>query len=121
VWYTLGNSDQIGTTTPSGSSTFFTVPTAYANPLNITVGPDGNLWFTESSAGQVGRITPSGTITEFNVEPPPGSTPYTYGAPEGITAADGDLWFTYYTQPYSTGAYNAGADDYIGRITTRAR
>ena len=31
--------------------TEFAVPTASAEPYDITAGPDGNLWFTEFSAG----------------------------------------------------------------------
>ena len=34
-------------------------------PLDIVVGPDGNLWFTESGVDRIGEITPAGKITEF--------------------------------------------------------
>lgn len=57
------------------------------NPLNITVGPDGNLWFTDCGLNKIGRITTSGEIVEFPI-PTAGS------GPAGITAgADGDLYF----------------------------
>jgi virginiamycin B lyase len=77
--------------------TEFPVPTAGADPLGITAGPDGALWFTEPSTGRIGRITTAGVVTEFPL--PEGSRP---GAI--VTGPDGALWFT-----------DAGR---IGRITT---
>jgi len=83
----------------SGTVTEFPLPTAGADPLDITSGPDGNLWFTEFGANQIGRITPSGVVTEFPI-------PTADSAPAGITAGpDGNLWFT-----------EANANQ-IGRIT----
>src|SRR5262249_45016316 len=61
--------------------------TPNAQPVRITLGPDGNLWFTEA-ANQVGRITPDGTVSEFTVPTFPGGL-------RGITAGpDGNVWFT---------------------------
>jgi streptogramin lyase len=67
------------------SFTPFPIPLANAQPLDITVGADGNLWFTQGH-GEIGRITPTGAITEFSLPS---------GTPEDITPGpDGNLWFT---------------------------
>jgi streptogramin lyase len=72
-------------------------------PVNITVGPDGNLWFTDEGLNKVGRLTISGDtvdIVEFPI-------PTADSAPAGITAgADGTLYFV---------ESNAGR---VARITT---
>ena len=75
--------------------------TSGAFPVDITVGPDGNLWFTEAGVNRIGRITPLGVVTEFSAGITPGA------GPQGITAGpDGNLWFTEYS------------GNRIGRITT---
>lgn len=89
----------IGRITTRGRITEFALPTASADPLSITAGPDGALWFTERTANKIGRITTSGHVVEYAV---PGAN----GGLEDIAAGpDGALWFT---------------DDNgeIGRITT---
>lgn len=54
------------------------------HPVDITLGPDGNLWFTDSNGSTIWRITPAGALTPFRSE----------AAPQGITAATDDaLWF----------------------------
>src|SRR5450755_2468879 len=58
----------------SGNLTEFPLPTTASRPVEITLGPDGNLWFTEGDGNNVGRITPEGNITEFPVRTA-GSTP----------------------------------------------
>jgi virginiamycin B lyase len=85
------------------SFTPFSIPTANAGPIRITVGADGNLWFTEND--RIGRITPSGAITEFSI--PSGSGPTGDITP----GPDGNLWFT----ESSVGLTVPGA---IGRIST---
>src|SRR6516164_4506681 len=94
LWFTLGETGQIGRITTSGTITEFSVstghgsPAASSGPVGITAGPDGNLWFAEHNAGKIGRITTSGSITEFPL--PTGAT-----APQFITVGpDGNLWFT---------------------------
>src|SRR5262249_6313443 len=57
LWFTEGNRNQIGKLTPSGTFTFYDVPTLGANPTGITVGPDGALWFAEHNGNKIGRIT----------------------------------------------------------------
>jgi len=90
VWFTspvaFGSVANIGRITPSGTTSFYPVPTprAFGDPYQITLGPDGNLWFTEIFGGKVGKVTPAGAITEFTVG----------GQPTGITTGpDGKLWF----------------------------
>jgi streptogramin lyase len=39
------------------------MPTRTPSPINIAVGPDGNIWYTQGT--WVGRVTAEGTITEF--------------------------------------------------------
>src|SRR2546428_13340694 len=66
---------------------FFPIPSPNAQPIEIVLGPDGNLWFTEQNTSAVGRVTPDGVITEF-------PTP-TSGFPDDISAGpDGNVWFT---------------------------
>jgi hypothetical protein len=55
------------------------------HPVNITVGPDGNLWFTDEGLNKIGRITTSGDIVEFPI-------PTADSAPAGITAGNGKLF-----------------------------
>jgi virginiamycin B lyase len=70
-------------------------PTGSADPIEITVGPDGAMWFAEHAAGKIGRIAAgpigaSGAIAEYPL-------PATSGSPQplGLTAGpDGRLWFT---------------------------
>ena len=57
--------------------TEFPIPTANASPVNIAVGPDGNIWFT--AAGKLGRVTEDGAITEFAI-------PWPNARPTGLTA-----------------------------------
>jgi uncharacterized repeat protein (TIGR01451 family) len=90
LWFTqeLGKG-QIGRITPSGTTTFFPVPTQFPGLFGITLGPDGNLWFTEhlGSSNRIGRITPTGVVTEFPI-------PTASSIPLGIAAGpDGNLWF----------------------------
>jgi streptogramin lyase len=76
----------------------FLIPTPSCQPINITLGPDGNFWFTEQNSSRIGRITPQGVITEFVT--PTSSFPY------DITAGpDGNIWFS------------EGATGQIGLIT----
>ena len=68
--------------------TEFAIPTANAEPLGITAGPNGNIWFTEENASKIGMINPTThAITEFATGTPP-------SYPRGITVGpDGNLWF----------------------------
>lgn len=72
---------------PPPPFTQFDVPGGAGNqPLDITVGPDGNLWI--GLAGAIARLSPAGEFTLFGLP--------TAGADTGgITlGADGNMWFT---------------------------
>ena len=68
-------------------------------PVDITAGPDGALWFTEygiqppdpppcgGATDAIGQITTAGVVTIYSVSG-------ALDSPNGITADDGDLWFT---------------------------
>jgi len=109
LWFTTTGA--IGRITPSGSVTYFPLPSSSTPTSGITTGPDGNLWFSENSA--VGRITPSGTITEFPITVPnAGCVVFPEDlVPSDITAGpDGNIWFV-------AGALSANTPHDIGRIT----
>ena len=75
------------------------LPSPYAGPDGIALGPDGNVWFSESEISKIGRITPQGDITEFG-------DGITFGArPLSLVVRDGALWFS------------EAAGNRIGRIT----
>jgi hypothetical protein len=64
------------------------LPTAGAEPLGITAGPDGNLWFTEAVGNKIGSINP---VTRGIAEYP---VPTDHSNPHSIAAgSDGNLWF----------------------------
>src|SRR5487761_1828153 len=66
----------------------FPLPSPYAGPDGIALGPDGNVWFSETEIGKIGRITPTGHITEFG-------DGISFGArPLSIVVRDGALWFS---------------------------
>ncbi len=102
-WFTEYQAGAISRLTPqSGAIKRFPIPdpnpnvvgprlgAGVSNPVNITVGPDGNLWFTDEGFNQIGRITISGDNVKFDEFPIPTED----SAPAGITAArDGNLYF----------------------------
>src|SRR3954464_10601438 len=82
------------------SITHYNMPLGGSQPVNVSLGGDGNVWFTEAGWNGVGKITPGGSVTEW----------YSITSqPSGIaTGASGNyLWFT------ETGLLGA-----IGRIST---
>ena len=85
VWYTDSSVTKIGKVTPSGEVSEFS-PGLTGVALSITSGPESKLWFTEKAAKKIGSIETSGAgLTECTVA----------GEPESITAAGGNLWFTF--------------------------
>ncbi len=87
-----------------GEITNFPVPLRAGPPLNITIGPDGNLWFTETY-GVIGRITPVGGLTEFEMPRASGAISASVALNDITAGPDGNLWFTIY------------GNNEIGRIT----
>ncbi|MHB8895679.1 MAG: Vgb family protein [Candidatus Geothermincolia bacterium] len=96
------------TTLPAGATTItntWPIPTATANAIKMTQGPDGNMWFAEYGTGKLAKITQAGVITEYPVG----------GASDGLfdvaSGPDGYVWFTMMTanlvgkiKPDGTGA-----------------
>jgi len=97
---------------PDGTPASFSpipIPTAGANPQEITRGPDGNMWFTELNTDTIGRVNVAAhTITEFPIKLI--ADPLAKAAPRGIVAGpDGNIWFT------ETGG---GQSERLGHIST---
>ena len=62
------------------------IPTNYAQPMDLTTGPDGALWFTEQGTRKVGRMTTAGVFTDFRCR-------VSTALPEAIaSSADGNLY-----------------------------
>jgi hypothetical protein len=94
MWFTEPNTDSIGEYDTSGSWHQWTVPTAAANPFDLTIDlVHDTIWFTELSvsASKIGEFIPS-TAT-FNEYPTPtsGSQPYGITGPDPATNS---IWFT---------------------------
>lgn len=62
AWYTEADG-KIGRIDLSGKVSTFTVPTEGADPVGLTIGPDGKIWFAEAGAGRIGRLDPASTGT----------------------------------------------------------
>ena len=94
VWFTLRNTDQIGSVSKTASidNTTLEVLTPPAGevdtPYGIAAGPDGNLWFTSRDNSRVGRLTPGGAFTTFSSGISPNSQPGHI-----VAGPDFDLWF----------------------------
>jgi streptogramin lyase len=96
----------------SGASTCAYTPIALPQtsgiPVNLTVGPDGNVWFTDST-GYIGFVSLTACASSS------GCKAFEYsvgGAPWGIAAGpDGNIWFTLST--------NDSNDDSIGKVVLR--
>lgn len=112
LWFTEYDAGAIGRLTMQGQFARFSVPVpplegvlqprlaARSRPLNIAVGPDGNLWFTDEGLNKIGRITTGGVIDTFPI-------PTADSGPAGIAAGgDGSLYFV---------ESNAGR---VARVTT---
>jgi streptogramin lyase len=90
LWFTAnGTSPAIGTITPDGMISTFSLP---GPPREITIGPDGNPWFTYAGAspaiGRVAQGEGKTTITLFSAGLNPSSEPE-----DIIVGPDGNLWF----------------------------
>ena len=87
--------DSVGTITTAGEVTTY-AERAYS-PEYITEGPGGDMWFTNAGlnnetgalAPSIGQITPGGVVTLHK-----GYEHVKVGAPVGIAAIGGDLWYT---------------------------
>ena len=109
VWFTERFGNKIGRITTSGVIDELTLSTAFAQPVGMTTGPDGNLWFTDiGNGGLIGRIPATATSGSEAVEI---ALPFIGRGPETIAAGpDGRLWFTEF----------AGSVGHIGVLATNA-
>jgi virginiamycin B lyase len=100
VWFTEFASDvhRIGTITPDGQATEYTLPGSLTNSIGVSAGFDGRMWITQGDAGDVVVLNLDGTVQ---------ATIPTHHQPSGITMGpDGNMWFA------------AALDGEIGRIST---
>jgi streptogramin lyase len=94
VWFTLRNTNQIGSVSKTASTDnttleVFSPPAGeVATPYGIAAGPDGNLWFTSRDNSRIGRLTPGGAFTTFSTGISPNSQPGHI-----VAGPDFDLWF----------------------------
>lgn len=90
VWYgassRTGGSGVIGSFTPSGTKTQYTLPIPNS-PGELTLGPDGNIWFPVAG-NKVGKMTPTGEFTFYTFTDSPGNFQY------AAWGKDGNLWAT---------------------------
>ncbi|HTX56672.1 MAG TPA: hypothetical protein VMD47_06180, partial [Candidatus Acidoferrales bacterium] len=93
---TLWDGSSDGSYTPCNGATTcqytpIPLPQTSGMPMNLTVGPDGNIWFTDTT-GYVGFVSVNSCTSSS------GCKAFEYavgGSPWGITAGpDGDIWFT---------------------------
>lgn len=100
IFYTANAASKVGKiTTAGGSNTEKATTTGSAAPLDLCLGPDGNMWVTYNASGstKIGKFdTALSTCTEYTVN----------GRPAGICAAGGYLWVT------------EGTDNKIARVDT---
>jgi len=69
LWFTEADVNEIGTFSPTNAwnTTDYFIRTANSGPVDITLGPEGNLWFTNND-GTIGELSPlTGKITEYTV------------------------------------------------------
>ena len=55
--------NRVGRITTAGVVSEYLLPSTTPSPVNIALGPDGNIWYTQGST--VGRVTPAGVISAF--------------------------------------------------------
>lgn len=58
---------EIGEITTTGQSQIFPIPTTNGLPIEITLGPDGNLWFTEHDAVKIGKVTLASSVAATSI------------------------------------------------------
>lgn len=59
LWFTdIRNEAIVGINPSGGGIVTYTIPTSYALPNAIVLGPDGNLWFIEEATNKIGKFVP---------------------------------------------------------------
>lgn len=69
LWFTSSNGGYVGKITTSGVVTQYSLPSG-AQPLGITVGPDGDLWiagYTGYPSGQIYRMSDNGSYKTYTL------------------------------------------------------
>ena len=85
LWVAAPGTDSIDRVTTAGDVTAFPIGGGAKNqPVDLALGPDGNVFFTQKVA-RIGRISPTGEIVEFRIEHPAGVI---------TSGPDGDVWFS---------------------------
>ena len=89
LWFAINSTNPaIGRLDPATGAISTFVSPLVTDPLEMTLGPDGNVWFTQPRDNSVSRITPLGQITRF-VLPTAASSPQRI-----VVGPDGALWVT---------------------------
>lgn len=111
LWFTTTSSPSIiGSMTPSGVVTEYSVPNGIA--ISIASGPDGNLWAlinNGSNPGAIERVTTTGSMTEF---PLPGDLNGSYNR---IVPGPGN------TLAYTRNSGTPTDAQYVGQISTAGK
>lgn len=89
LYFTLYSDNKIGRVNADGTG-LQTIDAGGTHPLDITIGPDGNIWFTiNGPPGKVGRVNPA----TFALVEAPVHVPGDVQGPRGIIAGpDGNLY-----------------------------
>jgi streptogramin lyase len=86
--YFATDNDGVGYITTKGKSGLISTGDNGAQPVGLTLGPDGNIWFIDVSGPYIGKIMPNGQFTDYN-------SGIGGGANWGIASgADGRIWYT---------------------------
>ena len=87
LWFTE-SAGVIASMTPSGTFTYYTLPSGSGASGAIASGSDGKLWFVDSASNSIGSITTSGIVTKYSI-------PTASAAPVGVTVGPDNVpWFT---------------------------
>jgi virginiamycin B lyase len=68
LWFTSSTMATIGSITPSGTFTAYTLPCKVCQTVQIVGGGDGLVWFTETNPTKLASIDPaSGAVAEYSL------------------------------------------------------
>ncbi len=100
LFFTEEAGDKLGVLTQNATITEYTLPEPNSEPLNLTLGQDGNIWLTEFGGDRIAEFNlTSAGFTECTLPIQTGVTPTPYGIAAG---PDGNLWVT---DPASNGIW----------------
>ena len=89
VWFTDSKyDDSVDRVNADGTITSFALPSKFAWPTDLTLGPDGSLYFVEGFNQAIGKVTPAGVVTESKINA-------AVSSPQQLTFDKaGNLWIT---------------------------